>query len=291
MQQLIVISGPTACKKTDTAINLAKKINGEIISADSMQVYKYMDIGTAKLNDDKNIKHYLIDVLDPDEEFSVKVFKDMATKAIKDIVSKGKIPIVVGGTAFYINALIFDVEFDNNNKHCDLQYSHEYLQSIDKEAAMAIHPNNIKRISRAVNYYKQTGKLFSKYNQEQSNKKYSYNTSFFILNMERKTLYNNINTRVDTMINNGLVNEVQFLLNKGYTKDLVSMQGIGYKEIIKYLDKELDIDKAIEDIKKNTRHFAKRQLTWFKNKVDNAIWLNIDELNNEDIITEIIKRL
>lgn len=299
---LIVIAGPTACGKTDISINLAKKINGEIISADSMQVYKYMDIGTAKasIEDMKGIKHHLINILYPDQDFSVAVFKDMAKASIQDIYSRGKIPILVGGTGFYINALIYDVNFTQEDsivsssfrdsfynilEEKGSSYLYNMLKEIDAEATKFIHENNTKRVIRALEYYKVTGQKISDHNKQEQLREEAYNTSFFILNRERKNLYENINKRVDKMINDGLVDEVKHLVKLGYDKDLVSMNGIGYKEIIDYLQGHTTLDEAIELIKRNTRRFAKRQVTWFKNK-SNGIWIDIAKYESKDTVVD-----
>ena len=289
---LVVIAGATACGKTDIAIDLALKINGEIISADSMQVYKYMNIGTAKASKEsmKGVPHFLIDVLYPDEDFSVALFKDMAKSCIDDIHSRGKMPILVGGTGFYINALIYDTNFTNtdvNEKDTayreslyalaeDKKLLYNMLKEVDPEATLYIHENNVKKVVRALEYYKETGKKISQHNQEEQKREEAYKTHFFILNRDRKILYENIEKRVDNMAQKGLVEEVKNILDLGYKEDLVSMNGIGYKEIISYLKGESSLDESIDLLKRNTRRFAKRQITWFKNKSD-GVWIDIDE--------------
>lgn len=298
---LIIIAGPTACGKTSVSIELAKKINGEIISADSMQVYKYMDIGTAKIKNEQmfGINHYLIDELLPDEEYSVAVFQKLAKKYIDLIYKNNNIPILVGGTGFYINALVndnnfmstkVDIEFRNNMQIIANKYGNEYIYNIlkkyDIESAKIIHPNNIKRVIRALEYFKQTGKPISQHNIEEKNKESFYKTTFIILYTQREQLYKRINERVDQMLKDGLVDEVKFLLEK-YNENLVSMQGIGYKEIIKYLKNEISLDEAIYILKKNTRHFAKRQLTWFKHQC-NGTWIDVEEFSIDEIINKII---
>lgn len=303
---LIVIAGPTACGKTATSVLLAKKINGEIISADSMQVYKYMDIGTAKIKKEEmgGIKHYLIDEFYPDEEFSIAVFKSKATKYIEDIYNKGKIPILVGGTGFYINSVIYNNDFTETKKDDKYrkeleqiainkgnEFLYNMLKQIDKPSAEAIHKNNVKKVIRALEYYKLTGELISKHNEKEKQREKAYNTTFFILNMDREKLYNRINLRVDIMIKEGLVKEVESLLNKGYKKELVSMQGIGYKEIIKYLENEYSLDYAIEIIKRDTRHFAKRQLTWFKHQVDDGVWIDVNNFENSNSLANYMKEV
>lgn len=304
---LIIIAGPTACGKTDSSIHLAKKINGEIISADSMQIYKYMDIGTAKITKDEmqGIKHYLIDEFLPDEDFSIAKFKDLATKYIDEISAKGKIPILVGGTGFYINSVIYNNDFTKTEKDNTLRnaleqeakengniYLHNKLLEIDELSAQKIHPNNVKKVIRAIEFFKQTGKKISEHNEEEKKKEKAYNVSFFVLNMPREKLYERIDLRVDLMVKNGLLEEVKSLLQKGYKKELISMQGIGYKEIIAYLEGEISFEEAIYIIKRDTRHFAKRQLTWFKNQAEDAIWLDTSIFENtKNLVDKIIENL
>lgn len=295
---LVILTGPTSIGKTSLSIRLAKAIDGEIISADSMQVYKYMDIGTAKISSEEmdGIPHYLISEFEPDEEFNVVKFQKCAKKYIDFIYSKNKIPILVGGTGFYIQAVLYDIDFvenDNDNAYRDElsklakekgpEYLHEQLSKIDPEAAKAIHPNNVKRVIRALEYAKQTGEPISAHNEEQKKKESPYLYKYFVLNKDREKLYRDINRRVDIMIDNGLVNEVKQLMNMGYTKDMISMQGIGYKEIIDYLEGNYSLEEAIDKIKQGTRHYAKRQITWFKREKD-VTWVNKDDFDNEDDI-------
>ncbi len=303
---LIVIAGPTACGKTASSVLLAKKIDGEIISADSMQVYKYMDIGTAKIKEEetKGIKHYLINEFYPDEDFSIAVFKERATKYINEIHSKGKVPILVGGTGFYINSVIYNNDFTKTDKddtyrkeleniaiHKGNDFLHNMLKTVDLKSSEDIHKNNVKKVIRALEYYKLTGEKISTHNEREKQREKEYNTTFFVLNMNRKKLYDRINLRVDIMIKDGLVDEVKDLLNKGYKKGLVSMQGIGYKEIVKYLEGEYSLDYAIEIIKRDTRHFAKRQLTWFKHQAEEAIWIDTNMFDNEDILSTYMQNI
>lgn len=298
---LVIIAGPTACGKTASSINLAKKINGEIISADSMQVYKYMDIGTAKitLQEMDGIKHYMIDEMCPDEEFSVSVFKDRASNYIKEIYDKGKIPILVGGTGFYINSIIYDNNFTESQKDNSYrlklqdiandkgtEFLHDILKNVDLESSQNIHPNNVKKVIRALEFFRDTGKKISEHNETEKQKEAIYDVSFFVLNMERPKLYDRINKRVDIMLENGLVDEVRKLVDMGYTKDLVAMQGIGYKEIIKYLDGEYSLEYAIEIVKRDTRRFAKKQLTWFNHQAENTIWLDVNSFESTDCLVE-----
>lgn len=287
-QPLIILTGPTAVGKTKASIGLAKAIGGEIISADSMQVYKGMDIGSAKIKKEEmeGVIHHLIDVLSPEEEFHVVRFQQMAKQAMEEIYVKGKIPILVGGTGFYIQAVLYDIDFTENegdeSYRKELQdYAdrygaealHNQLKICDPKAAEEIHAHNIKRVIRALEYYHQTGRPISEHNAEQREKQSPYQWAYFVLNDERAHLYERINRRVDQMIAEGLETEVTALKEKGYTRSLVSMQGLGYKEILAYLDGECTLQEAIDTIKRDTRHFAKRQITWFKRERD-VIWLD-----------------
>lgn len=299
---LIIITGPTACGKTDVSVKFAQKIGGEIISADSMQVYKYMDIGTAKIKKEEmqGIKHYLIDELYPNEEYSAAVFKNKAKNYIDNIYERKKIPIVVGGTGFYINALIYDNDFSKGNNDYKYRneleniynqkgnmYIYEMLKEVDYESAEKIHPNNVKRIIRALEFYKQTGKKISEHNKFEKRKKSPYNVMLCILFMNKELLYDRINKRVDLMLKGGLLEEVESLL-KIYDLRLTSMQGIGYKEIAEYLLGNISYEDAICLLKKNTRHFAKRQLTWFKHQTENAIWLDVKNFSDADVLSDYI---
>lgn len=297
---LVIIAGPTAVGKTDTAIKLALQINGEIISADSMQIYKYMNIGTAKPSKEElsKVKHFLIDELYPDEEYSVAMFQKKAKTYIAEIYEKGKIPIIAGGTGFYINSVLYGTEFKEAQTETDFRSGlsgmnpdqlYEMLMEIDPRACESIHKNNVKRVIRAIEFYKQTGTPISEHNQREKARKPAYSSIFFTLYDQREVLYQRINERVDVMVEAGLVDEVKGLLEMGYHKDLVSMQGLGYKEIVLYLEGELTMDEAIDLLKKSTRHFAKRQLTWFRNKTD-SIWVKRDEVDIDEM-AEKIKRL
>lgn len=292
MNKMIIISGPTAVGKTDISIKLAKRIGGEIISADSVQVYKGLDIGSAKITTEEmqGVKHYLVDCLEPTDNFDVSVFKDMAKAAAAEIYAKGKIPIIVGGTAFYIQALLYDIDFSEENHDnsyreemdkYDEQYLYDLLKQVDPEYAEDVHMNNKKRVIRALEYNHFTGNKFSAYNEQQSKREAVYDFSYFVLNDKRERLYKRIEQRVDIMVENGLVEEVASLKNSGLGRHLVSMQGIGYKEIYAYLDGEISLEKAVDDIKKNTRHFAKRQLTWLRHE-DSVIFINKDEYEYDD---------
>ncbi|MBC5683296.1 tRNA (adenosine(37)-N6)-dimethylallyltransferase MiaA [Mediterraneibacter sp. NSJ-151] len=304
---LVILTGPTAVGKTKASIGLAKAIGGEIISADSMQVYKQMDIGSAKIKPSEmdGIPHYLVDILEPDEEFHVVLFQQMAKQAIQKIYEKGKIPILVGGTGFYIQAVLYDIDFSENEKDTSYreeleklaqtkgaEYLHDRLREVDEKSAQDIHANNVKRVIRALEYFHQTGEKISEHNEEQRKKVSPYNFSYFVLNDERAHLYEKINLRVDQMINEGLVREVQSLKEKGYTRDMVSMQGLGYKEMLDYLDNKCSLEEAVEIIKRDTRHFAKRQITWFKRESD-VTWIDKKEYdyNEERILKAMLQEL
>lgn len=293
-EPLVIISGPTAVGKTKTSIKLAKAINGSIISADSMQVYRGMDIGTAKIKKEEmdGVKHYLIDCLNPDEEFNVMIFKEMALKAMEEIRHENKIPIIVGGTGFYVQAVLYDIEFtqteDDNNEYRNYLYDfakkngsealHKKLQEVDEKSAITIHANNVKRVVRALEYFHQTGEKFSEHNDSQKEKESPYNYLYFVLTDNREVLYERIDKRVDEMFDDGLVGEVDKLYKLGYTKDLVSMQGIGYKEILDVFNNEVSLKEAKEIIKRDTRRFAKRQLTWFRRE-KGCDWIDISKFN------------
>lgn len=293
---LIILTGPTAVGKTKASIGLAKAIGGEIISADSMQVYRHMDISSAKITKEEmaDVPHYLIDVLEPEEEFHVVRFQQMAKAAMADIYSRGKIPIIVGGTGFYIQALLYDIDFTENEgdsvyreklealaKEKGAAYLHGQLAMVDPKSAEEIHANNIKRVIRALEFYHQTGQKISEHNERERQKESPYQFCYFVLNDRRECLYERIDQRVDQMIRNGLVQEVQTLKERGCTKQMVSMQGLGYKEIFSYLEGDCSLEEAVYIIKRDTRHFAKRQLTWFKRERD-VIWVQKDELNYDD---------
>ncbi len=293
---LIILTGPTAVGKTKLSIALAKAVNGEIISADSMQVYKHMDIGSAKIKKEEmcGVPHYLIDVLEPDEEFHVVRFQEMAKSVMEEIYEKGKIPILTGGTGFYIQALVKDIDFSKESEKSPIrekleklakekgcEYLHEKLQQVDPKSAEKIHANNVKRVIRALEYFELTGNPISTHNEEESLKESPYNVAYFVLNDLREKIYERIDTRVDSMLEEGLVEEVSMLAEKGYTKDMVSMQGLGYKEILSYLEGSCTLDEAVYVLKRDTRHFAKRQLTWFRREQD-VIWINKQDFNDQE---------
>jgi len=290
-EPLVILTGPTAVGKTKLSIELAKQINGEIISADSMQVYRRMNIGTAKITETEKegIPHHLIDILEPWEDFNVVAFQAYAKQAVKEIRERGKIPIVAGGTGFYIQALLYGIDFTENESNTELRNRletesekdggislHQYLMQIDPAAAKAIHPNNRKRVIRAVEFYELTGQRISEHNAEQKQNESVYNSAYFVLTMNREALYRRIDLRVDQMLQEGLVAEVRALLAEGCRADMISMQGLGYKEIIRYLNNELSLEEAVYILKRDTRHFAKRQLTWFRRERE-VIWLDKDK--------------
>lgn len=285
---LIILTGPTAVGKTSLSLSLAKELDGEIVSADSMQVYRYMDIGTAKIREEERqgIPHHLIDVLDPWEDFNVVRFQKMAREALEEIWERGHIPIVTGGTGFYIQALLYDIHFTENNEDSSLRKDlenyarengaealHSRLEEVDEKAASQIHFNNVKRVIRALEFYYQTGKKMSEHNEEERKRTSPYDFKYFVLNDEREHLYAGINRRVDLMMEEGLVEEVRKLKEMGCDSAMVSMQGLGYKEILSHLEGEYTLDEAVYKIKRDTRHFAKRQITWFKRERD-VIWLH-----------------
>ena len=294
---LIILAGPTAVGKTSLSIRLAKETGGEIISADSMQVYRHMVIGSAKITKKEmnGVPHYLVDVLEPEEEFNVVRFQQMAKEAAEKIWEKGKIPLVVGGTGFYIQALLYDIDFTENDgdesyrrqleqKASDEEGAselYEMLKRVDPKAAQEIHPRNIKRIIRALEFYHQTGRKISEHNETQRQKESPYNYAYFGLTDERSRIYEKIDQRVDLMMEQGLLDEVRYLKERGVRKDSTAMQGLGYKELYAYLEGEYPLDEAVRIIKRDTRHFAKRQLTWFKRERD-VIWADKSVIGQEE---------
>ncbi len=285
---LIILTGPTAVGKTAASIGLAKAVEGEIISADSMQVYRGMDIGSAKISRKEmdGVRHYLVDVLEPEEEFNVVKFQRLARQAAEEIYSRNKIPIVVGGTGFYIQALLYDIDFTENDGDISLrqeleknaeekgpEYLHQLLQEVDPQAARDLHPNNIKRVIRALEFYRQTGQKISEHNRKERAKESPYRYAYFVLTDDRARLYDRIDRRVDAMMEAGLLEEVRSLRDRGVKRTCTSMQGLGYKELYACLEGECSLDEAVRIIKRDTRHFAKRQLTWFRRERD-VIWLD-----------------
>ena len=296
MKDLIVLTGPTAVGKTSLSIALAKALDGEIISADSMQVYKYMNIGTAKITEEEKcgIPHFLIDELEPDEEFNVTIFKNKVMGYIKDIKSRGKVPIIVGGTGFYIQSVIYDINFNEYGDDSEVRKKyelmaetigkselHKKLALVDREYADSVSENNVKKVVRALTFFEMTGEKLSEHNKRERERSSPFDFAYFVLTMDRKKLYERIDKRADLMFDMGLVDEVKALMAKGYDKSLVSMQGIGYKEVIDYLNGKTSLEECIDIIKRDTRHFAKRQLTWFKREKV-VTYIDKDEFVSED---------
>jgi len=294
--KLIILTGPTAVGKSELAVKFAKLINAEIISADSMQVYRNMDIGTAKITKEEmdGVHHYLIDELNPDEEFNVAIFQKLAKKYMESIYQKHKIPMIVGGTGFYIQSVLYDINFEETDHDKEYRkeleklanekgvaFLHKMLHEIDACAAEQIHENNVKRVIRALEYYHLTNKKISEHNMTEHAKESPYDFCYFVLNDNRDLLYEKIDKRVDKMIDTGLIDEVVKLMKTGYTRDMISMQGLGYKEIISYLNGECTLEEAIFILKRDTRHFAKRQLTWFRREQD-VIWVDKCEAGYDD---------
>ena len=298
---LIVLTGPTAVGKTSLSISLAKAVNGEIISADSMQVYKGMDIGSAKIRKEEmqGVTHYLVDILEPEEEFHIVKFQELAKAALEEIYAKGKIPILVGGTGFYIQAVTRDIDFTQAEqetsyreeleqfaKEKGAEYLHEKLREVDSKSAEIIHANNVKRVIRALEFYHQNGTPISEHNEEQKQQTSPYNLAYFVLTAPREILYERIDRRVDQMMEEGLLEEVKSLRERGCHRGMVSMQGLGYKEILAYLEGEYPLEEAVRILKRDTRHFAKRQLTWFRREQD-VIWVDKEQFHwNEAEILE-----
>lgn len=301
-KKLLVIAGPTAVGKTELSVELAKKLNGEIISADSMQIYKYMDIGSAKVSKEEmdGIKHYMIDIVEPSVNFSVSDFKDYGTDAINKILGENKLPIIAGGTGLYINSLTCNMNFsetekdDNYRNELELlaiehgnNFIHEMLKDIDPISYKEIHANNRKRVIRALEVYKLTGKPFSSYNAGDDFYNTEYDVKYYVLTMDREKLYERINKRVDIMMEKRLLEECIKLKEMGYTSSMQSMQGIGYKEILYYLEGKISLEEAVDMIKQGSRNYAKRQLTWFR-RDPRAIFLDKDKLTNKEIINKIV---
>lgn len=299
---LVILTGPTSVGKTSLSISLAHEIGGEIISADSMQVYRGMDIGTAKITEEEmdGIPHYLVDILEPDQPFNVVEFQRMAKEAMNRIYSHGKIPILVGGTGFYIQALVYDIDFSEHPEKEDYrrelillaeekgkQYLHSMLEEVDPEYADSVHYNNVKKVIRALEYHKETGGKLSAHNREQQERTSPYQFAYLVLNQDRELLYQRINQRVDQMMEQGLLQEVRQLSERGFTPNLVSMQGLGYKEFFEYFNGNLSLNEVVDRIKMETRRFAKRQLTWFRREKD-VIWINKGDYPGEKEILAVI---
>ena len=296
-KKLLVLTGPTAVGKTKLSIELAKRVGGEIISADSMQVYRGMDIGSAKITKEEmdGVRHHLIDILEPTEEFNVTLFQRLVNDAMEGIYERGHIPILVGGTGFYIQAILYDIDFTETENETGLrreleqkagemgkEYMHAWLSKIDPESAEKIPAGNVKRVIRAIEYYLQTNKPISEHNREQRKKQSPYDFYYFVLNIDRKNLYERIEKRIDLMLKDGLLEEVQRLKEAGVKSGMTSMQGLGYKEILSYLNGECSLEQAVYLIKRDTRHFAKRQLTWFRRE-ESVIWIDKEAFGEDDI--------
>lgn len=303
---LLIITGPTAVGKTAASVEVAKRLNGEIISADSMQVYRHMDIGTAKVTEaeKQGIPHWLIDEFEPWEEFNVTIFQKRAAECIEDIYSRGRLPIIAGGTGFYIQSVLYDVQFSEYNdsekallkaalekeleeKGADAMF--ERLRAIDPDYANIIHKNNTRRVLNAIELYELTGKRMSEHNSEQRERESRYAFKYIVINDERERLYDRINRRVDLMLTEGLVAEVKSLLDAGCQRELPSMLGLGYKEIADYLCGDCTLEQAVELIKRDTRHFAKKQLTWFRREREVIEINRRDYPDNEKLVNRIIE--
>jgi tRNA dimethylallyltransferase len=301
-KDLFILAGPTAVGKTDISIKIAQRLGGEIISADSMQIYRHMDIGSAKVSADemKGIPHHLIDIVEPDQSFNASEFKRLAEEKIREISSRNRLPMIVGGTGLYINSVICSYDFtesSNDQEYRDYltglaeskgkEYVHGMLEKIDRGSYEKLYPNDLKRVIRALEVYRLTGITITEYNSKRQEFQCPYNLEYYVLTMDRAALYNRINQRVDIMLKNGLVEEVENLKALGYSKHMQSMKGIGYKEILSYLEGETTLDEAVELIKKGSRNYAKRQLTWFR-KDPRVKWINKDEFHSDDDVAEYI---
>lgn len=295
-KNMVVLTGPTAVGKTALSIALAKALGTGIISADSMQVYKYMDIGSAKITPQEmdGVEHALINVYEPDETFHVVQFQRDAKEAMKRLWAQGRLPLIVGGTGFYIQALLYDIDFTTEDSDRALREKyetiareqgahvlHEMLRAVDPQSAIDIHANNVKRVIRALEFYEKTGAPISSHNAAERKKASPYGFAYFVLTDRREKLYARIDARVDAMMEQGLLDEVKALKQMGYTRDMVSMQGLGYKELLAYLDGECSLEEAVYIIKRDTRHFAKRQLTWFRRERD-VIWVDKSAFDYDD---------
>ncbi len=301
-KDLFILAGPTAVGKTDISIKIAQRLGGEIISADSMQIYRHMDIGSAKVSADemKGIPHHLIDIVEPDQSFNASEFKRLAEEKIGEISSRNRLPMIVGGTGLYINSVICSYDFtesSNDQEYRDYltglaeskgkEYVHGMLEKIDRGSYEKLYPNDLKRVIRALEVYRLTGITITEYNSKRQEYQCPYNLEYYVLTMDRAALYNRINQRVDIMLKNGLVEEVENLKAMGYSKHMQSMKGIGYKEILSYLEGETTLEEAVELIKKGSRNYAKRQLTWFR-KDPRVKWINKDEFHSDDEVAEYI---
>lgn len=306
-KNMVILTGPTAVGKSALSIALAKSLDTGIISADSMQVYKHMDIGSAKITPEEmqGVPHALIDVYEPDEPFHVVQFQHDAKAAMEHLWVENKLPLIVGGTGFYIQALLYDIDFSKEDADLAFRRSleelaqtkgaqalHDRLAQVDPDAAAQIHANNIKRVIRALEFYEKTGTPISAHNETERAKQSPYGFAYFVLTDRREHLYERIDARVDAMMEKGLLDEVKRLRDMGYTRDLVSMQGLGYKELLAYLDGECSLDEAVYIIKRDTRHFAKRQLTWFRRERD-VIWVDksVFDYDEDKILLYMLKEI
>ena len=295
---LVIIAGPTASGKSAAAVELALRMNGEVISADSMQIYRGMDIGTAKVTKEemRGVRHYLIDCADPDENYNVVLFQQKAREAVQEAVSAQKLPILCGGTGFYIQALLYDIDFTEMEENTSLRSRyealaaekgpealHRILKEKDPASAAAIHPNNVKRVIRALEFAQESGGSIAAHNLAQRERGSAYNSVFFVLTMDRQKLYERIDRRVDLMMEQGLLDEVTRLRDIGIARDSTATQGIGYKQIYSYLEGDWSLEEAVRLIKRDTRHFAKRQLTWFRREKD-VIWVDIDQYDTKEAL-------
>lgn len=300
-RKIIVIAGPTACGKTEYAIRVAQHVDGEVVSCDSMQLYKYMSIGSAKPTPEEQaaVRHWLVDEIDPRDEFSVARYRDMAKEAINDIISRGKVPVIAGGTGLYLNSLLYDMDFSDADKDAEFrntlmeeaelfgpEYVYKKLEAIDPVKASKIHPNNLKKVIRALEGASM-GKGIADF-RDLNKRTDDYDVLLIGLTRDRAELYDRINKRVDIMVEQGLFEEVRDLLEMGLQEEDISMKGIGYKEIIAYFDGVYPKEDAIEKIKQNTRHLAKRQLTWFR-RYEDMHWVNISELGDEGALNEVLE--
>ena len=299
---VIVLAGPTAVGKTELSLELAEALNAEIVSADSMQVYRGMDIGTAKASPEERarVPHHLIDAADPSEDFSIARYVELGREVLKDIQARGKVPLIVGGTGFYIQALLKDLDFSEEKEERPLREKyrilaetegpealHRRLKAIDPDAAAAIHPNNIKRVIRALEYFEETGSRISALNEAQTGQESPYRVLYFVLNLPRAELYRRIELRVDQMMEEGLLEETRKLLARNVPPGSTALQSIGYKELADYLKGTCSLEEAVEKIKLNSRHYAKRQLTWFRREKD-AVWIDKNEIGQEELFPRLL---
>ncbi len=299
-KNLIILTGPTAVGKTALSIGLAKAVGGEIISADSIQVYKHMDIGSAKITREEmdGVPHHLIDILPPTEPFNIVRFKELCEEAMDGIYARGRLPVITGGTGFYIQAVLNDITFaeeEDDGFRAELEilaeekgsaFLYEMLKETDPASCEIIHQNNLRRVIRALEYHHKTGEKISEANAREREKESAYNSAYFVLTMDRAKLYQRIEQRIDEMLSQGLVDEVKRLIDEDHvTAEMTSMQGLGYKEIYAYLKGEMTYEEAVYTLKRDTRHFAKRQLTWFKRERD-VIWVDKDTFSSEDAILD-----